>query len=342
MLTERQLEIVLSVVYDYISTGEPVGSRTVSKKYIKGCSAATVRNEMADLDEMGYFFQPHTSAGRIPTPLAYRVYVNSIMHRQRAAPPGLELWVRTVRSQRADVESTLSQISRLLGKVTSYLGVAAVTTTDVQRLQKVDLVRLEDGSILVLVVLENGAIRHRRIVLDGELPQGVLDDLAATVNNGASGKSWSQVKEALYGYISVQLEEYWGLCRAAIDRLDAMLAQETCHLSTGRVSQIFNVPDFADIGRIQTLLALVEDEPTLAGMIRERAEDDGVTVTIGTENPHPSMKDCSVVVASASQGYRRSVVGLIGPVRMDYERSISVLEAVLGGLYGDENDCEEE
>jgi len=341
MLTERQLEIVLSVVYEYISTGEPVGSRTISKKYIKGCSAATVRNEMADLEDMGYLFQPHTSAGRIPTPSSYRIYVNSIMHRRRMAPPGLESWVRTVKRQRNSVEAALSKVSRLLGQVTSYIGVAAITVVDEQKLQKVDFVRLEDGSVLFLVVLEGGVIRHRRIALGGDLDQKELDELSLTVNRAASGKSWSKVRDALYGYISAQLEEYWGACRSALERLDSMLTQESYHMSTGGMSQIFNVPDFADLGRLQALLALVEEESELVGMIKACSTDEGVRVTIGSENALEPMRDCSVVMASANSGSSRSVVGLIGPMRMNYEHSIAVLEAVLDGLGDDDFDIDD-
>ncbi len=341
MLTERQLEIVLSVVYEYITTGEPVGSRTISKRYIKGCSAATVRNEMSDLEEMGYLYQPHTSAGRIPTPSSYRIYVNSIMHRSRSAPPGLEDWVRTVLRERNGVEAVLSQVSRLLGQVTSYLGVAAVTAVDDLELCKVDIVRMGERSVLLLVVLDGGMIRHRQLTLTQDIPQTVLDDLAATINGVASGKPWSRVRNALAGYISAQLEEYWDLCRSTLDRLDSMLSHEKYHMSTGGMSQMFNVPDFADLGRLQTLLALVEEESALVGVIKDCSVDHGVKVTIGTENAIPSMRDCSVVMASSSVGTKKSVVGLIGPIRMNYEHSIAVLEAVLDGLK-DEEGYEEE
>lgn len=341
MLTERQLEIVLSVVYEYITLGEPVGSRTISKRYIKGCSPATVRNEMSDLEEMGYLYQPHASAGRIPTPRAYRIYVNSIMHRSRSAPPGLQDWVRTVLRERRGVEEMLSQISRLLGQVTSYLGVAAVAAPDDPGLCKVDIVRLGEGTVLLLVVLEGGVIRNRQLSLDRDIPQSVLDDLALTINTVAAGKPWSSVKSALADYISAQLEEYWEVCRSTLERLDSMLTQKKYHMSTGGMSQMFNVPDFADLGRLQTLLALVEEESALVGVIRDCSLDQGVKVTIGTENPIPSMRDCSVVMASSSVGTRKAVVGLIGPTRMNYEHSIAVLEAVLDGL-NDEENCEEE
>nr|WP_321499797.1 heat-inducible transcriptional repressor HrcA [uncultured Dethiosulfovibrio sp.] len=337
MLTERQLEIVLSVVYEYITTGEPVGSRTISKKYVKGCSAATVRNEMSDLEEMGYFYQPHTSAGRLPTPSAYRVYVNSILHRSRSAPPGLESWVRSVKRQKSGVEMVLSQVSRLLGQVTSYLGVAAVTSVDDLALCKIDLIRMGERSVLLLVVLEGGIVRSRQILLNHDIDQEALDELSSSVNQVASGNPWNKVRDVLAQYVSGRLEEYWDLCRATIDRLDSMLSRETYHMSTGGMSQMFNVPDFADLGRIQTLLALVEEESTLVGMIKDCSADQGVKVTIGTENLIPSMKDCSVVMASSSVGARRSIVGLIGPVRMNYEHSIAVLEAVLDGLNDDDS-----
>ncbi|NLB83184.1 MAG: heat-inducible transcription repressor HrcA [Synergistaceae bacterium] len=332
MLTERQLEIVLSVVYEYIQTGEPAGSRTISKKYLRGSSAATIRNEMADLEEMGYFYQPHTSAGRLPTSRAYRLYVDSIMQRRRTAPAETEKWAKDIRERKVGVESILSYVSELLGKATNCVGMAALSALDEVEIQRINFVRLGGSAVQLLLVLDAGLVHHTNIQLPCELSQDVLDDIARKISTVACGRPWSQVRGALATYVLQGLEDVWDTCREAVLQIDLLLNHKSSRLFLGGAQHILNLPDFQDISKIQAVLSLLEQENSIANMVERYSISQGVSVTIGDENSEEEMKDCSLVLLPSAGYGRRAVLGLIGPLRMDYEKSIAILEAIAENL----------
>ena len=331
MLTERQLEVVFSVVYEYIQTGEPAGSRTISKKYLPGSSPATIRNEMADLEEMGYFYQPHTSAGRLPTSRAYRLYVDSIMQRRRLVPAETEQWKREIREQKQGVDSILTYVSQLLGKATNYVGVAALSALEAIELQRVSFVRLGGATVMVLIVLEGGLLHHGNIQLPCELSQDILDELGRKISTVACGHSWGQVRDALFNFVFDGLERVWDTCRDALIQIDAILNKRSSRLFVGGAQHILNLPDFQDIGKFQTVLSVLEQEQALAAMVERFSIDRGVSVTIGDEISE-EMKDCSLVLVPSQGAGMKAILGLIGPLRMDYEKSISILESIAGEL----------
>lgn len=332
MLTERQLEIVLSVVYEYIQSGEPAGSRTISKKYLRGSSPATIRNEMADLEEMGYFYQPHASAGRLPASKAYRLYVDSIMQRRRAVPAETETWKREIRERRQEVDALLAYVSQLLGQATNCVGVAALSALEEVEIQRVTLVRLGGNTVLLLIVLEGGLVHHANIQLPCELSQDILDELARKISAVACGYPWSQVRDALFTYVLDGLEKVWDACREAVVQMDVILNRRSSRLFVGGAQHILNLPDFQDIGKFQTVLSLLEQEQAMADMVERYSIKQGVSVTIGDEISEEQMKDCSLVLIP-SLGYgRRTILGLIGPLRMDYEKSIAILETIAEDL----------
>ena len=334
MLSERHLEVVLAVVYEYIKTGEPIGSRTISKKFLKDRSAATIRNEMADLEEMEYLYQPHTSAGRIPTPRAYRIYVDSIMRRQRTFPVDSDGWIREIRARRRDVEEALVYATRLLGKITNYVGVAALGPTSEIILQRVEFVRMGYRTALILLILKGGLIHHRTVVLPRDMTQESLDELSRRVSTVAVGRLWKDVRGIIQAYVEDELERYAENCRATLNEMDGILIEQPFQFFTGGTHNVLGMPDFSDLGRLQALMGLLEEDESIGKLVQRCSADDGLCVTIGDENPVFQMRDCSIVMASATTGGRKAIVGLIGPVRMDYERSISVLEGILGTLAG--------
>ncbi len=332
MLSERHLEVVLAVVYEYIKTGEPIGSRTISKKFLKDRSAATIRNEMADLEETEYLYQPHTSAGRIPTPKAYRLYVDAIMRRQRSFPADSEGWVKEIRARRKDVEEALVYATRLLGKITNYIGVAALGPASETVLQRVEFVRMGHRTALILLVLKGGFIHHKTVVLPCDMTQENLDELSRRVSTVAVDRPWKDVRGILQAYVEDALARYADNCRAAITEMDGILTEQPFQFFTGGTHNVLGMPDFNDLGRLQALMGLLEEDESIGQLVQRCSAEDGICITIGDENPVFQMRDCSIVMASATTGGRKAVVGLIGPVRMDYERSISVLEGILGTL----------
>lgn len=330
-VTERQLEIVLAVVYEFIRTGEPAGSRTISKKYLKGNSPATIRNEMADLEEMGYLYQAHTSSGRLPTSKAYRLYVDSIMQRRRSVPLEAETWMQEIRNRREGIESLLTQVTQLLGKATNCIGVAALSALEEVTIQRVSFVRLGGDMVLLIVVLEGGLVHHTNIHLPGDLSQDVLDELARRISTVASGHPWSEVRRTLSAYIFEGLERMRDVCRSAVAEIDSQLNRKNTRLFVGGAQHILSLPDFRDVSKFQAVLSILEQEQSLAEMVDKYSIADGVSVTIGDEISEQEMKDCSLLLMPSGLG-RRAILGLIGPIRMDYERSITMLELLAEGL----------
>lgn len=330
-VTERQLEIVLAVVYEFIRTGEPAGSRTISKKYLKGNSPATIRNEMADLEEMGYLYQAHTSSGRLPTSKAYRLYVDSIMQRRRSVPLEAETWMQEIRNRREGIESLLTQVTQLLGKATNCIGVAALSALEEVTIQRVSFVRLGGDMVLLIVVLEGGLVHHTNIHLPGDLSQDVLDELARRISTVASGHPWSEVRRTLSAYIFEGLERMRDVCRSAVAEIDSQLNRKNTRLFVGGAQRILSLPDFRDVSKFQAVLSILEQEQSLAEMVDKYSIADGVSVTIGDEISEQEMKDCSLLLMPSGLG-RRAILGLIGPIRMDYERSITMLELLAEGL----------
>lgn len=334
MLTERQLEVVLSVVYEYIKSGESVGSRTVSRRYLTGHSSATIRNEMSDLEEMGFLRQTHTSSGRVPTTRGYRLYVDSMLRRFESEIREND-WMSRLSEHRSGLEGALSAASEMLSRMSSYVGVAALTPLDAVRLQKVDFVRMGDRSVLLLVVLQGGFVHHRTITLPWDMSQDQLDDLSRRVNLFA-GQTWTYIKRALSDYITRELTDYRASCEKALRELEGMVVSPSMKVFTGSMSHMLNLPDFQDLSRIQALYQFLEQEDGMAKLI-SGCSKEGINILIGDENEQPAMKKSSLVAASTVSGGQRAVVGVIGPERMDYERVISAINSVLKSLDGEDN-----
>jgi heat-inducible transcriptional repressor len=331
MLTERQLEVLLSVVYEFIESGEHVGSRTLSKRYLTGRSAATIRNEMADLEEMGYLMQPHTSSGRVPTTRAYRLFVDTVLQRRKTKEQASREWVDYLKANRNGLEGALTSASDLLTQLSHYVGVAAVTQLRQARLSKIDFIRVDTSNVLLLVVLEGGIVHHKIVGMPYDLSQDTLQDLARRINTMA-GHEWGEVRAVLQNYMMQELGRYAESCRKALDDLDKLLAGEHTTLFTGSLANLFNIPDFQDIGRFRALFSILEQEDGLVNLLKKCNTTDGIGVIIGEENDLPEMKNCAVVLSSSSSDGQKTMLGVIGPKRMNYEKVISVLDRVLLSL----------
>ena len=329
MLTERQLEVVLSVVYEYIRSGESVGSRTVSRRYLTGHSSATIRNEMSDLEEMGFLKQTHTSSGRVPTTQGYRLYVDSVLQRLDSKSH-FEKWTKSLGEHQGGIDGALESASGILSKVSDYVGVAAVTPLDIVKFQRVDFVRMGEQSVLLLVVLQGGLVHQKMIALPWNISQDYLDELAHRLNFFA-GCPWSEIKNSVGDYIADELRDYRDSCEKAIKELEKIMLSPSMKVFTGSMSHMLKLPDFQDLGRIQALYSFLEQEESMADLVNSCSKD-GMNILIGEENDSPAMKRSSLVAASMVADGQRAVIGVIGPERMNYEKVIDAIDRVLQGL----------
>ena len=331
MLTERQLEVLLSVVYEFIESGEHVGSRTVSKRYLTGRSAATIRNEMADLEEMGYLMQPHTSSGRVPTTRAYRLFVDTVLQRRRSRDHAGSEWFERVEAHRDGLQGALSTATEMLTDLSRYVGVAAITQLGRAKLNKIDFIRVDSSHVLLLVILEGGVVHNKMVSMPFDLSQESLADLSARINM-LSGHPWDEVRSAIHSYIRSELGKYEESCRRAIAELDDLLTKDHTSLYTGSLANLVNIPDFQDIGRFKALFSVLEEENSLIDLLSKAPTTDGIGVMIGGEDDLPELEDCSLVLSSSSIEGCRTMLGVIGPKRMNYEKVITILDRVLQDL----------
>ena len=326
-MTERQLSIILAVVYEYIKTGEPAGSRTITRKYIRGLSPATIRNEMADLEEMGYFYQPHSSSGRLPTARAYRVYIDSVTSRARH-----HLHAEDIRQEilgsKSGIEDLLMHVTHLMARLTNCVAVAAVPALESAEIQHIDFILMGGNNVLALIVLKGGLVHHSQFTLPYEVDAKTLEDFSRRINTFAGGHSWSEVKEILYQYASSGLSEAETSCRDAITELDKFLTEQNYKFFSAGARNILDLPHFQTISRIQAVLNLLEQEKPLARMIEKCRKSKALNIALGEENETEGMEDNAMILIPARPRQQKAVLGLIGPMRMDYEKSISILETV--------------
>ncbi len=326
LLTDRQLEVVLSVVYEYIRSGESVGSRTVSRRYLTEHSSATIRNEMSDLEEMGFLKQPHTSSGRIPTTLGYRLYVDSVLQRVDSSKYS-KGWIRNLGEHQKGVEGALESASDILSRVSNYVGVAAVTPLDKVKFQRVDFVRLGERTLLLLVVLQGGLVHQKVISLPWDMTQEYMDDLSRKINVFA-GCEWTEIKKSLKTYITQELQDYKSACTAALSELEGIMTSPSIKAFTGSMSHMLNLPDFQDLSRIQALYEFLEQEEGMVELVKSCSKE-GINIVIGDENESPAMKKSAIVAASTICNGQMTMIGVVGPERMDYEKVITTIDRVL-------------
>ncbi len=322
-LTERQLNILKAIVKDYVETAEAVGSRTISKKYDFGISAATIRNEMSDLEDMGYLVQPHTSAGRIPTKKGYMLYVDSLMGNRELEEHEKEMLRKCVENNFNRVDDLLDELSKILSSITNYTTVAVYDRNrGLRTIKHIQLVSLSPEKILLILVADNGEIKSREFDIFVELPQAKLNVISNSLSNKLSGKKFSELDEEMIAYIKYEIGEYSEI----VDDLVYLLnADSDYKISMNGATNIFNYPEFSDMVKAKSFLNMLEERESLAKMIRTKGiQKDNLNIVIG--NGDDVSTDLSIVTATYNvQDDLQGKISFIGPTRMDYSKVYSIL-----------------
>lgn len=320
-ISRREHTILGAVVDAYVESGEPVGSRTISKTGL-GISAATVRNAMSDLEEKGFVYQPHTSAGRIPTDQGYRYYVDRLM------PPGtlVEAQAERFRAQvmthirEGNVEDILDQISRVIADVSHHLGLVLSPRFEQGAFRRLELVSLTDRRILLVLSIQSGLVKTMAIEVDSPVDPAQLSETAQALNERLSGLTVGELKKLAHERLQEVRRGDPKLLRLIADETVAMVSQshgEDLHL--GGAGNIFLQPEFRDRQALVGIVNVLEARNPLVGVLESRTEQDGVAITIGNENRSvPEIQSCSVVTSRYRVGAMSGVVGVIGPTRMHY------------------------
>ncbi len=333
-LDERKTKILQAIIRNYLETGEPVGSRTISKYTDLNLSSATIRNEMADLEEMGYILQPHTSAGRIPSDKGYRFYVDAMMEeKEREVVEMKEMLV-----ERQDkMETLLKQVAKVLAQNTRYATMISAPQTHRNKVKFIQLSRVSENQILAVIVVEGNVIKNNILSVDEELSDETLLKLNILLNTNLNGLSMQEINLGMIAALKQQAGIHSDIVSEVIDAVaEAIKADEDLEIYTSGTNNIFRYPELADQTKASELINTFEEKQQLHELITDTLEDEGNTgiqVYIGNETPIQSMKDCSVVTATYELGDgMRGTIGIIGPKRMDYDKVVGTLRTLQNQL----------
>lgn len=328
-LTERELRVLEAVIRTYIETAEPAGSQTIARRFGLGVSPATIRNTMSDLEDKGYLFHPHTSAGRVPTDRAYRVYVDGLM---RLSPPSYLEQDRLrseVQGSRSAVEEILRRAAQVLGVLTQELGVAVAPALDRVVLERLDLVPVAADRLLLVFNLRSGVVRTIFVQVPGAISPDALQQVTQTLNERLSGHSLQEIRTSL----AERLRDAGGspggreLLNIFIAEGDEIfdLSDQPNAVVLGSTQMLADQPEFASNTRMRELLQLTERRDLLKQAL-EHHRRSGVSITIGGENSDPRLNDFTLVTASYQAGDLTGVIGVMGPTRMPYNKVIGLVE----------------
>jgi heat-inducible transcriptional repressor len=328
-LSERELRVLEAVVQTYIETAEPTGSQTIARKFGLGVSPATIRSTMSELEDKGYLFHPHTSAGRIPTDRAYRVYVDAIM---RLSPPSHEQQ-HTLRAElvgnRSAVEEILRRAAQVLGVLTQELGVAVAPAFDQMVMERLELVQVSAERLLLVFNLKSGVVRTIFVEVPGLLPQASVQQVAQILNQRLAGLTLQEIRSTLPERLrdasgSPDGRELLNIFIAEGDGLFD-LSNEENGVVLGSAQMLADQPEFASNSRMRNLLRLTEGRDLLKQALESRRQR-GLSITIGTENPDARLSDFTLVTSSYEVGALKGVIGVMGPTRMPYDKIIGLVE----------------
>ena len=332
-LSGRERTILDRLVNCFIDTGEPVGSRTLSKRGMD-LSAATVRNSMADLEEKGYLVQPHTSAGRVPTDKGYRVFVDTLMQQQQISEEDRRRLVAMGEEciRENEVESLIGQVSKIIAEVSLQLGVALTPRFQKGIFRSLEMVQLSESKLLLILTIQSGLVKTMVMEVDARISAGDLDTTRRIINERLSGLSIEEMLTEVEERLMSSSEGSPKLLRMICDHADSLfeaMNEEDLHLvGTGN---FFMQPEFADQqSRMAELIGMFEERTEIAEILSGRMTDDGVAITIGEENESPQLKDCSLLTSKYQFGNVTGVIGMMGPTRMAYDKMVPLLKYIAG------------
>ncbi|MDD7769521.1 heat-inducible transcriptional repressor HrcA [Suipraeoptans intestinalis] len=320
-LSERKTRILHAIIQNYLETGEPVGSRTISKYTDLNLSSATIRNEMADLEELGYILQPHTSAGRIPSDKGYRLYVDMLMEEKEQ-----ELTQMQERMlEKADrMEQLLKQAAKALATNTNYATMVSTPLNSSNKLKFIQLSMVDEGHVIAVIVLGGNVIKNKIIEIEEPLSNENLLKLNMLLNTSLNGMAIEEINLGLIARLKEQAGIHGEMVGMVLDAVaDAIQLEEEMQIYTSGATNIFKYPELSDKQSAQEIISAFEEKQQLTELVTQtlaQEENTGIQVYIGEEAPVQTMKDCSVVTATYELGDgMKGTIGIIGPKRMDYE-----------------------
>lgn len=337
MIDDRKLKILHAIIRDYISTGEPVGSRTIAKKYNLGISPATVRNEMADLEEMGLLEQPHTSAGRVPSNKGYRLYVDRIMECERLSHEEETIIKHQILKNEYEINTLIHHVSSLLSDLTQLTCVVNTKSIKKNCIISIQLIKVDSKGILCIMVMDSGIIKNKLVKVSIVPTEEVLSNIGKVITNDLKELFIEQITLELIESLKEKLGDHDDIVEALLPALYEGLNSKTVdELFMEGTTNIFNYPEYNDIEKAKKMLSLLHNKSEIPKLI---GTEDGVTVRIGDENFMPEANDCAIISANYTlAGRDLGTIALIGPKRINYSKVLSIMNMVMKELNETLND----
>ena len=326
---ERKLRILKVIIDDFINTAQPIGSRTIAKKYGLGISSATIRNEMADLEDLGYLIQPHTSAGRIPSDEGYRVYVDSLMNQKRIARNDREIIRTLLLTKVIEIDDVIKQSVKLLSDMTKLISFASLPQFNKSKLTNMKLVKINNSKIMLILVADSGIVKTLNLQLNIENQQ-ILDDISEVFMSLLNNSTIEDISVKKISMIKNLLPQYEGIINYLVPILrDTLNELDGIDTYVEGINNVFDFPEFSDVNSLKEFVEIIQDKDVLFSTIIGREYKEGITIRIGKEIENDNLENCSVInVCYKVNGKYVGKIGVIGPTRMDYGKVISVLDYV--------------
>jgi heat-inducible transcriptional repressor len=331
-LSERERQVLEAVVRTYVATAEPAGSRTVSRGFDLGISAATVRNTMSDLEAKGYLFHPHTSAGRIPTDQAYRFFVDRLMEPLAPSPAERASLERELeRAGSSAVERLILHATRVLSLISNELGVAVAPRLETAVLEKLELIQVSSSKVLLVATIRGGVVRTVYVDLPIEVPPDTLVTVMVALNERLGGLSLTEIRRTLSARLRDSANDETGqeiiniFIQSGAELFDFGTI-DASRLHLGPTSVLASQPEFGTGERLKSLIDLTDQKDLLAAAVGNREHKGTIRITIGAENDQSALSDFTLVTAEYSVGGLRGVIGVIGPTRMPYEKVVTIVD----------------
>jgi heat-inducible transcriptional repressor len=342
-LSDREETILQMVVQNFVSTAGPVGSRTLAKEHEQeiGLSAASIRNTMSDLEDMGYLDQPHTSAGRVPTGMGYRTFVDELMSVPSLSPDERHMLHLKIREIVGDLRELMSESSRLLGRLSSLLGVALSPPLSTGTLDRLEIVPLTGGRVMFVLSIEGGLAKTIVLELEAsDMQRRDIDRITRLLNERLAGLTLREIRDTHVERVR-DLQDETGIVRLVVERSDSLFSEPAAgRLRFGPAQHIMAQPEFQETGDLRSFMELMEDEDFVVHLLEDQAAEtehaaspqDQVNVRIGSENSDEKAQEYSIVTAPYALGKTSGTVGVIGPTRMEYGHVVALVQSTASML----------
>ena len=332
-LSERKKKILRAVVEYYVRTAEPVGSKAILELAELNVSSATIRNDLADLTEQGYLEQPHTSAGRIPSPKGYRLYVNELMEEQRLSLEETRQINDALHLKMKELDKVIDQAGRMVSQLTNYPAFALAGNARRATIRRFDLILVDPSSFIVVAMTDSSVVKNKLIRVPADLSEPQLQLLTTLLNTSFVGKTLDELTPELMRVAEHAAGTSYGLINLVVSfAMEVLEDLENSQVYTAGTSHILDHPEYQDVGKAQKLMSYISQEQAMS-LALPAMGDENTKILIGPENVADELKDTSVVLASYDIGDgMKGVIGVVGPTRMDYGKVAAKLSYVADGL----------